>query len=276
MKKHALWVIAAGVLAAGVAWALVPLLDFTVYGQARDRWGWPCVEGGEVICRIDGRECARTTVRYDMGPAVNFSLRIPLDDGIDPRYDPKAGRIGERMILTVKDTDGEFPIIEADIPPVGLPAESARIIVTAGTDSDHDGLPDEWELWIVQASFQDGITNVTDVAPGDDFDGDGVSNLREFLAGTFPDMAGDFFFVEELLPERDGKLGLMILSVPGKTYRVQSATNLAAIVWEPSTFTTDPSGPTTLDFATGDGGTMVLYVAKPASELRRCYRLTVE
>ncbi|HWN96650.1 MAG TPA: C-type lectin domain-containing protein [Methylomirabilota bacterium] len=49
--------------------------------------------------------------------------------------------------------------------------------VTATTDCDGDGLPDDWET----AAF----TNLTQAALGD-FDGDGFSNINEYLAGTNP------------------------------------------------------------------------------------------
>lgn len=50
-------------------------------------------------------------------------------------------------------------------------------------DSDADGLPDWWELaWFGTASG---------AAPGTDFDGDGATNLAEWLAGTSPRDAQD-------------------------------------------------------------------------------------
>ena len=53
-------------------------------------------------------------------------------------------------------------------------------------DSDLDGLPDAWEQQIVDADPGDSIQDVTDVLPGDDFDGDGLSNQEEFNNSTSP------------------------------------------------------------------------------------------
>ncbi|MDI1318616.1 MAG: hypothetical protein PSW75_00275 [bacterium] len=50
-------------------------------------------------------------------------------------------------------------------------------VTTIPTDTDHDGLPDEWE----QKYFGE-----EPCTPGDDPDGDGQTNLQEFQAGTNP------------------------------------------------------------------------------------------
>lgn len=54
------------------------------------------------------------------------------------------------------------------------------------TDTDSDNLPDGWEQQIIDADPSDDITSLADVLPGADFDGDGKSNLEEYLAGTSP------------------------------------------------------------------------------------------
>jgi len=53
-------------------------------------------------------------------------------------------------------------------------------------DTDGDGLPDWWEMQIVNADANDAITGVLEVLPGDDFDGDGVCNRDEYVRGTSP------------------------------------------------------------------------------------------
>ncbi len=51
---------------------------------------------------------------------------------------------------------------------------------------DADGVPNSWKQRIVDANPNDGITSASQVLPGDDFDGDGVSNLEEFSMQTDP------------------------------------------------------------------------------------------
>ncbi len=59
-------------------------------------------------------------------------------------------------------------------------------------DMDADGLPDIWEMLISNFSHTDSINGYLDVLPGDDFDGDGRSNLTEFLDGSDPTNAADY------------------------------------------------------------------------------------
>ena len=53
-------------------------------------------------------------------------------------------------------------------------------------DMDNDSMPDDWEWAIVDANPNDSIEQPLDVLPFDDFDGDGFSNIREFLALSDP------------------------------------------------------------------------------------------
>jgi hypothetical protein len=81
---------------------------------------------------------------------------------------------------------------------------------TIAADTDHDGLPDEWENKYFSGA---------NAAPNDDSDGDGQSNLQEFRAGTNPT---DFYNgVRSVLePLNGGKEGpnhevAMIVRKPG-------------------------------------------------------------
>lgn len=54
---------------------------------------------------------------------------------------------------------------------------SVTILVTSAEDTDGDGMPDAWEMQYFGSLIQDATT---------DFDGDGVSDLDEYLGGTDP------------------------------------------------------------------------------------------
>jgi hypothetical protein len=53
-------------------------------------------------------------------------------------------------------------------------------------DADGDGLGDNFEQLIIDFDSFDAFASLDDVNPDDDFDGDEVSNMREFLHGTGP------------------------------------------------------------------------------------------
>ena len=59
-------------------------------------------------------------------------------------------------------------------------------LVQDGTDTDSDGLLDSYEQTIIDADLGDAIYSLDDVLPGDDFDGDGCTNLEEQNDGTDP------------------------------------------------------------------------------------------
>jgi len=68
---------------------------------------------------------------------------------------------------------------------------------------DYDAMPDSWEDAVVQADTNDSIRTVYDVIEGEDYDGDGVSNLQEYLWSRNPILA-DIFFENVELSQRPG------------------------------------------------------------------------
>jgi len=66
------------------------------------------------------------------------------------------------------------------------PTASAAYVIG---DADDDGLLDTFEQAIIDADGGDGITTTAHVLPEDDFDGDGLTNLEEYLLGSDPTSA---------------------------------------------------------------------------------------
>jgi hypothetical protein len=83
------------------------------------------------------------------------------------------------------------------------------------SDTDSDGLPDAWE----NQQFGNLMANAAA-----DSDGDGTTNLMEYLAGTNPNSAASVF-----RPTSHTSGGNLVLSVPtvsGRNYRVWGTANL--------------------------------------------------
>lgn len=96
------------------------------------------------------------------------------------------------------------------------------VLQSRNTDTDGDGLPDDWEL----ANFGN-----LDATPSADPDGDGSSNLQEFKAGTNPIDAGSLLAIKLVDFEAGGRARVSWSSVSGKRYAVQYKDDLGQGAW---------------------------------------------
>ena len=229
--------LAAGVILAQAAPvpAGVPEPMFVFYGEARDTFGWPFqngATGATVVARQGTNDCARYTLQGPLYPGVNFVLPIYLQDAnANVAYSSKAVRPGSTVqILLLQGGVTQDLMGGTTGYVVGDPARSTKVTLTAGTDLDHDGLPDAWERELIAYLDDPRYRTIEDINPNDDADGDGVSNADEFAAGTFAFLRDDYFAIDSCRAT-GGLFGLGFLSVPGKTYSVTESTNLAAGAW---------------------------------------------
>jgi hypothetical protein len=125
-------------------------------------------------------------------------------------------------------------------------------------DSDDDGLPDAWEE---SYSFVTGINEANL-----DSDGDGLSNLAEFIAGTNPRLAADTLRLKPISVTRAGTNMLTLLEFEArsnKTYTVSYSSAMAGPVW--TRLSNVIAAPTNRVMSVNDGW--------PASVGQRFYRL---
>jgi hypothetical protein len=100
---------------------------------------------------------------------------------------------------------------------------SAFANLTLAADTDGDGLPNSWEN--SHAGF-----SVTDPADGSrDDDGDGMSNLAEFIAGTDYLDPASYLKIDIL---QAGPARLQFNAVSNRTYTVQYSDGLAPAMWQ--------------------------------------------
>jgi hypothetical protein len=168
----------------------------------------------------------RAGVINNLEPGVNYRLEVPMDSGTSSdtnAYQPTALKpffqyrlkvqIGQTIYLPIQ--------MAGNFAQVGLPGQKTRVDLTLGVDSDGDGLPDAWEQALI-AIFGGTLASIR---PQDDTDGDGISNLNEYLAGTYAFDPNDGFrlAVTSLIA---GVSDLEFLAIRGRTYSLQSSTNL--------------------------------------------------
>ena len=96
-------------------------------------------------------------------------------------------------------------------------------------DSDGDGIPDWWMIeYFGHPTGQAGDLSLAQ----DDADGDGMSNLQEYLAGTDPTNPNSLLALSIATDATGTNLFLGWNAVSGKNYQVLSTTNLSNPVWQ--------------------------------------------
>jgi hypothetical protein len=102
-------------------------------------------------------------------------------------------------------------------------------VVAPTTDSDGDGIPDSWTL----EHFGHPTGQAGDLSRAqDDADGDGMTNLDEYIAGTIPTDAASVFETAISLVVASNNVVLSWPAVAGRTYQVQYKDDLNDALWQ--------------------------------------------
>lgn len=268
-----------GLMLAAPLMAGMPLPSFRYFGMLSDEFGWPVVaaDNAVIILRIGTNECARYTADERIGFGVNYILEVPMETSAGARYARYSARQGDAVSITVLMDGVEKTLMNSNsIPTVGSPGTATRVDLNLGEDTDHDGLSDLWETLLIINNSGGLYTNITQVLPGDDFDGDHSSNLSEFLAGTAPEWAGDVFQVEDWMRAENGQVALCFYTVRGNSYQLfesPSAATNPALNWARTVFQTTATGDECLSMTAEQSARTFFYVTpSPTSVL---YRLEI-
>jgi len=248
-------------LAVSTAATAVPRLGCIYYGQVRNAFGRPCSvdDGVKLVAQHDGEELTFCEVGVAIGPGVNYMLQVnvaspgdTLEEGVVHEGDPV------QLVPTVA-TVPQAAIGQTNVV-VGQGGTSTRLDLILGEDRDGDGLPDEWEQFMLDAVGPgSGVTNITDIGPEDDFDGDGASNREEFYMGTFAFLSTDVLRIEEFSRVGTGRFRMRFLSTAGLNYELHGGTNALSDTWQVVTISTNEAvGAATT--VTGDGDFLSIYV----------------
>lgn len=165
----------------GVAKAYPPAPHHMIEGVVRNEQGRPLIGDNikvAILSSDGGLEISE--VNHVYRPGVNYSLKIPMESKNGINYF-KTGAFSQKMpyqLNVIVNGKVYIPIeIIGKFSKIGLPGETTLLDLTIGEDADGDGLPDAWERTL--------SSNINNVNPNDDSDGDGLSNLDEFKSGSY-------------------------------------------------------------------------------------------
>lgn len=205
-----------------------PAPHHLLYGVVRDETGQPLIlDNAQVLLQTPSGEIIGSPVRFGRAPGVNYTLAVPMDAGlIDGVHKRTAMQPHARFTMRVVVRNEIFLPLElvGELREIGRPGEKTRLDLTLGVDLDGDGLPDAWEQQLL--SELDGLDEVN---PGDDADGDGLTNLEEYLSGSYAGDGEDEFALD-IVGLNDGTPVLEFRALRGRTYSVEASTDL--VTWE--------------------------------------------
>lgn len=256
-----------------------PAPSFTIFGGIRGEDGRP-LDGGEgviIISIAPVGEVARGPIDTTLGQGINYTLQIPMDAGTTTDL-YKTTASAPKKPFAVQVIIGSRTYVPIDVPGRVLdtdqPAARERFDFVLGLDSDGDGLPDVWEQAMIDASSTGASSTLADIKAEDDFDGDGHTNLDEFLAGTDPTSADEGVFLD-VVDMKDGIAHLRFAAARGRTYSIRSSTDLKNWIAQPISANPDASVADPYFRAT-DGAVIDVYAAGDPTKRKRFFKLYVE
>lgn len=204
--------------------AFPPAPHHTFLGMVRDEMGRP-LEGEKVkvLFETSSGRVVQTGVGPGPTPGINYKLKIPMDSGsTDDLYHPVAMRYTMPFKIRVQVGFKVYLPIEmiGDLASIGQPGKNTLLNLTLGVDSDGDGLPDAWERALLGQG-----QGIGDINPADDTDGDGMSNLDEYISGNYAFDKDDGLRLD-ILEKREQGSTLEFMAITGRTYTIHASDNL--------------------------------------------------
>ena len=217
------------------ALAFPPLPHHTVYGLVRDEFGNPLISPGtELTLETLAGAVITTTVVPGLEAGVNYRIEVAVDAGLTSDLDrPTAMRPTAPFRIRVKIAGRTYVPLEmkANMALLGQPAQSSRVDLTLGEDTDGDGLPDGWERSVIAAGNL-GLT-LEGLKPGDRLNGNSLSVLEAYLAGTYAWDPKDGFRLD-IVDFSAAEPVLEFVALRGRSYTISASNDL--LTWKPMKF----------------------------------------
>jgi Tol biopolymer transport system component len=210
-------------------------LNSTLAGSANNYSDWPAINGDGrfVVYRSYATDIVSGNTNpppniflFDRFSGSNRLLTAAAPGSIFSSWNSKPGINGDGRVVTFQSLNPN--LVANDLNRV--PDVIAASLSPWGTaDTDEDGIPD---LWMTHCFGHPTAQAGDQSRAQDDADGDGASNLQEYLAGTDPTDAASVFRAQITGTISPGNtVTLNWPAVPGKSYHLQSKTNLSESVW---------------------------------------------
>lgn len=267
-------------LAISRASAFPPAPYYTLYGTVRNQVGETVrTEGAVVILLKGGTEIARTLITASPRVDQNYEMNIRIDQNRSGTqfYSDKA-LAAQGLFSLVVEIEGAFfyPIEVAGNLTTGTGGERIRLDLNLGEDLDGDGLPDTWEQWqLYQAGLspdENGNWNLSLIDRDGDFDGDGTSNLIEYIAGTFAGDATETFNLT-IKEKSDTSVRFEFFAITGKTYSIERSLDMKK--WARVPFSTALPVADSASFSAIQAGVLSAFTVPAAAGTNEFFRLSV-
>jgi hypothetical protein len=212
--------------------AFPPAPHHRVYGLVRDEYGTPlAMTGAQIMIETSNGANVAGIIVPGLAPGSNYELDVSMDSGIaSDVYKATALKPSAAFRMRVKIGVKTYLPIEmaGNFASLGNPAQATRIDLTIGEDLDGDGLPDAWQRLLRTMLGPSARTG-----PNDDADSDGISNLNEYLAGTYAFDPQNGFRLS-FVTDATGAAALEFMTIKSRTYTLLASTDATA--WTPIRF----------------------------------------
>ncbi len=215
--------------------AFPPAPHHVISGIVRDQYGNPVNDPSAlVILQTPGGVRLANSIQPGLAPGVNYHLEVPMDAGntID-LYEANALRTAasyKMYVVLGGITNTPIQMLNG-YSQLGKPGGQTRLDLFLGTDSNGDGLPDEWQYAILAAL---GLgPDLSQIGPNGRAYPGGMTYYGSFIAGTYPFDPSDALVMRFVAVNGDSPV-LEFNAINGRTYTVLGSTDMKQ--WVPVSF----------------------------------------
>tara|TARA_B100000945_G_C20354360_1_gene583861 strand:- start:201 stop:1046 length:846 start_codon:yes stop_codon:yes gene_type:complete len=202
-----------------------PAPHHIIEGLVRNEQGVPIISDSiEVLAVSEDDKTVSTKVGDVYKPGVNYSIKIPMESNAGVNlFKTISFRKNLNFSLKIKINEKFYVPIEmiGNTSKMGMPGETTYLDLTIGEDADGDGLPDAWERNIASLYGK----NINQINPNDDSDGDGLSNIQEYISGSYAFDKNDGVLIN-ITNITDKHVNFEFLVITGRTYSIEASNNL--------------------------------------------------